>query len=82
MKAIITFLFILTLGLTAKAQVPTQVDKTVTVLNLKPTQVISLEKKVEVVKEKAEVARLYRFKNAKIKRELTFTVKKIITKIA
>ncbi|APU08769.1 hypothetical protein A5M85_00230 [Cellulophaga lytica] len=78
MKAIITLLFVITLGLTAQAQEV----KTTAVLNIETTEAKITEIKKDVVKEKVEVARLYKFKNSKIKKALTFVIKKANTKVA
>lgn len=72
MKAIITLLFFITLGLTAQAQEA----KVTPVLNIETTEVKKGEIKKDVIKEKVEVARLYKFKNSKIKKALSFTAKK------
>ena len=72
MKAIITIIFTLFIGFAAQAK-----DASV--------EVAFEQVKLEVVKaeaEKQEVARLYRFKNSRVKKELTFTTKRTKAKLA
>ncbi len=72
MKTLITLIFVLFIGVTAQAQdVKTETKvETVTVTIVTPT-----------VKENS-VARLYKFKNSKIKKALSFSTKKNKSKLA
>ena len=72
MKAIVTLLIILLIGFAAQAQETTAEVKTETA-------------KKEIVTETAtdnSVARLYRFKNSRIKKELSFKTSKKTAKLA
>ncbi|MBT8284869.1 MAG: hypothetical protein HKO75_05730 [Flavobacteriaceae bacterium] len=72
MKAIVTLIFVLFIGFAAQAQENTAEVKVETA-------------KKEIVTETAEenkVARLYRFKNSRIKKELSFKTKKSASKLA
>lgn len=71
MKAIITLFFVLFVGVCAQAQGANQKPLT-KVETIETTTPVLL--KVNFTKENT-VARLYRFKNAKIKKELSFTTK-------
>ncbi|MDO6490759.1 MULTISPECIES: hypothetical protein [unclassified Cellulophaga] len=78
MKAIITLLFVITVSITAQAQ-----DANVApVLKMDSKEVKATEVKKETLKEENQVARLYKFKNSKIKKALAFTTKKAKSKIA
>lgn len=72
MKAIITLVFIILIGATAQAQNPTQEVKvetiTISVVDATTGKTIELE-------SNTEVARLYKFKNTRIKKALKFTAK-------
>jgi len=78
MKAIITLLFVLFIGISAQAQNA----------NKKPlTKVETIEVSVPVLimenfTNENTVARLYKFKNTKIKKELSFSTKKTKSKLA
>ncbi|WP_435313994.1 hypothetical protein [Cellulophaga fucicola] len=78
MKAIISLLFIITLGFTAQAQEA----KTTSVLKKETKEVKATEVKKDALQEKAEVARLYKFKNSKIKSALAFSTKRSKSKVA
>ncbi len=71
MKAIITIIFILFIGVAAQAQ------------DAKEVKVVTVEKTV-VIKTAGEtkVARLYKFKNSRIKKALSFTTKRNKAKLA
>ena len=76
MKAVITLLFILFISVAALAKSHTQLEKTPTVtcgVVLQQTTLVSF-KNIKEVKENT-VARLYRSKNYRIKKELSFTTK-------
>lgn len=78
MKAVLTLIFIIILGTTAIAQSPIKEvkveTKTTTVeLNIKIKKSSKLEK---------EVARLYMFKNLRVKKELNFRTKRNSSKLA
>lgn len=70
MKAIITLIFVLFIGFTAQAKdaaVEVQID------------FVQIE---QVVKQEQEVARLHKFKNSRIKKELKFITKRNKAKLA
>jgi hypothetical protein len=77
MKTILTFFFILFIGVTAQAQNATPEVKVETIsMGIE----ISIE---EVSKEKeTSVARLYMFKNSQVKKELSFATKNDKPKLA
>ncbi|SFW30794.1 hypothetical protein [Cellulophaga fucicola] len=78
MKAIITLLFVLFIGLSAQAQ-----EANVTpVVKIETKEVKATEVKKDALQEKAEVARLYKFKNSKIKKALAFSTKRNKSKVA
>ena len=80
MKAIVTIIFIIFFGITAQAQNNTQEVKVETI---EMTIVIATETKNEVKTETTtEVARLYKFKNSRIKKALSFTTKRNKAKMA
>lgn len=82
MKAILTFVFILFIGVVAQAQETTNEVK---VDNVETTTVTSntATKYNEVSTENnSEVARLYKFKNARVLKALTFTTKRNTAKLA
>ncbi len=71
MKAIITIIFILFIGVAAQAQ------------DAKEVKVVTVEKTVVIkTAEEAKVARLYKFKNSRIKKALSFTTKRNKAKLA
>ncbi|TKD62409.1 hypothetical protein [Flavobacterium sp. ASW18X] len=79
MKAIVTFIFIILIGNVAMAQADTKVE-------VKPQGV---ELNIAVVKEEVkqevketEVARLYMFKNSRVKKALSFNTKRNKAKLA
>ena len=77
MKAILTLLFILIIGVTAQAQ-----NATAEVETIKTTIVTSNSYESLNLESKTEVARLYKFKNSRIKKALSFTTKKNKAKMA
>ena len=72
MKTILTILFVLTIGVTAQAQ-DTKSDSKVETVEM--TIVTSTT-------NENSVARLYKFKNSKIKKALSFTTKRNKAKLA
>ncbi|MCL5245925.1 hypothetical protein M4I21_08925 [Cellulophaga sp. 20_2_10] len=78
MKTIITLLFVLFIGVAAQAQEAnvTPVLKTIT------KEVNVSETKKEVLNKETEVARLYKFKNSKVKSALAFSTKRSKSKMA
>lgn len=80
MKAIVTIIFIIFIGITAQAQNNTQ---EVQVETIEMTIVTATETKNEVKTETTtEVARLYKFKNSRVKKALSFTTKRNKAKMA
>lgn len=77
MKTIITFLFILFIGVAAQAQNDTTEVKVETIS-------MGIEIKTEKISKEKEsnVARLYMFKNSQVKKELSFTTKNDKPKLA
>jgi len=75
MKAIITFVFFLTITLTASAN-----TNEVKVIDIKNVTVEVVVAKEEV--KGTEVARIYKFKNSRIKKALKFTTKANKAKMA
>lgn len=72
MKALVTLLFIFFISFAAQAQENTTEVKTETV-----------KKEIAApTAEKNSVARLYRFKNSRIKKELSFKTKRSVAKFA
>ncbi len=71
MKAIITIIFILFIGVAAQAQ------------DAKEVKVVTVEKTVVIkTAEETKVARLYKFKNSRVKKALSFTTKRNKAKLA
>ncbi len=80
MKAMLTLIAIIFFGTAAMAQASTQEVKVETI-----TMTVTLETTTEVAKEVkpgTEVARLYMFKNSRIKKALSFATKKSKAKMA
>jgi len=76
MKATFTLMFVLFIGVCANAQNSNkEINKEIT-----PTETVS-KNKIDL-KEKNEVVRLYKFKNSKIKKELSFSTKRGKSKLA
>ncbi len=72
MKAIITLVFIILIGATAQAQNATEEIKVATV---EISVVDATTGKTLELKSNTEVARLYKFKNSRIKKTLKFAAK-------
>ena len=73
MKAILTLIFVLIIGITAQAQdAPVEVK----VETIKTTIVTSTSYENVIMESNTEVARLYKFKNSRIKKALSFTTKR------
>ena len=79
MKTLATLIFILFIGATAQAQNTT---KQVKVETIEMTIVTSIDVKEVVLEKTNDVARLYKFKNARIKKALSFTTKRNKAKMA
>lgn len=73
MKTIFTLLIILTIGVSAQAQNSTEEIKVETIEMTIVTESSTEEATIET---KKEVARLYKFKNSRIKKALSFTTKR------
>ncbi len=77
MKAIVTIIFIIFFGITAQANNEVKVE------TIEMTVVLTSETKNEVKTETTtEVARLYKFKNSRVKKALSFTTKRNKAKMA
>ncbi|MCP4974804.1 MAG: hypothetical protein GY931_01465 [Maribacter sp.] len=82
MKAIVTIIFIIFFGIAAQAQSSTQEVKVETIEMTIVTST-TVETKSEVRTETStEVARLYKFKNSRVKKALSFTTKRNKAKMA
>ncbi|MBD0776285.1 hypothetical protein HPE56_00635 [Maribacter sp. ANRC-HE7] len=82
MKAIVTIIFIIFIGITAQAQNNNQ-EVHVETIEMGITITTAAETKNEVKSDtNTEVARLYKFKNSKIKKALSFTTKRNKAKMA
>ncbi|MGF1558950.1 MAG: hypothetical protein ACFCUL_07665 [Flavobacteriaceae bacterium] len=79
MKTIFTLLFVLTIGVAAQAQHSATEVKVETV---ELTIVTSGSQKEVELEKKNEVARLYKFKNSRVKKALAFTTKRNKSKLA
>ena len=75
MKAIVTIIFIIFIGLTAQAQDNTPEVKVETV----KTEIVTVTK---ITQEDNAVARLYRRPNTRVKKALNFTTKRNKAKLA
>ena len=76
MKTIATLIFILFIGATAQAQTATEEVKVETIE-------MTIVSETEVTLESAtEVARLYKYKNSRVKKALSFTTKRNKAKMA
>ena len=78
MKTLFTLIFVLFIGVAAQANT---VDQEVKVETISMSIVTSSEKEVSVKKEN-KVARLYMFKNSRVKKELSFSTKLNKAKLA
>ena len=79
MKTIFTLLFVLTIGVAAQAQNTTTEVKVETIQMTIVTSTSYEDVSIEV---NTEVARLYKFKNSRIKKALSFTTKRNKAKMA
>lgn len=79
MKTILTLIFVLFIGVAAQAQNKT---KEVKVATSEMTIVIKTSIEEVTIENKIEVARLYKFKDSKIKKALSFTTKRNKAKMA
>lgn len=78
MKTIATLFFVLFIGVAAQAQNTTQEVK-VEVIEMNIVTEVTF---VNVATENTEVARLYKYKNSRIKKALSFTTKRNKAKMA
>ncbi|MEP3211466.1 MAG: hypothetical protein ABJN95_19930 [Maribacter sp.] len=81
MKTILTLLFVLFIGLAAQAQSAVE-DTQVKVETIEMGIVTSTSYEKTENDNKTEVARLYKFKNSRIKKALKFTTKRNKAKMA
>ena len=82
MKAIVTIIFIIFFGITAQAQNNTKEVKVATI-EMSIVTTTTTETKNEVKTDTTtEVARLYKFKNSRVKKALSFTTKRNKAKMA
>ncbi len=79
MKTIATLIFVLFIGVAAQAQNTTEQVKVETI---EMTIVTSTENKEVTLEKTNEVARLYKYKNSRIKKALSFTTKRNKAKMA
>ncbi len=82
MKTIATLIFILFIGATAQAQNATELVKVETIEMTIVTNTTSNENKEATLENKTEVARLYKYKNSRVKKALSFTTKRNKSKMA
>ncbi|TMM53314.1 hypothetical protein FEE95_19820 [Maribacter algarum] len=83
MKAILTLLFVLFIGVAAQAQSSVVDIKEEVKVETMVMGIVTTTQTKEVVTEKnTEVARLYKFKNSRIKKALKFTTKRNKAKMA
>lgn len=82
MKAVFTILFILFIGVAAQAQSSSVDTKEMKVETIEMGIVTSLQSEEVVTEKNKEVARLYKFKNSRIKKALKFTTKRNKAKMA
>ena len=79
MKTIATLIFVLFIGVAAQAQTATEEVKVDTI---EMTIVTSTTSKEATLETATEVARLYKFKNSRVKKALSFTTKRNKAKMA
>ena len=79
MKTIATLIFVLFIGVAAQAQTATEEVKVETIEMTIVTSTISEEVTLET---STEVARLYKYKNSRVKKALSFTTKRNKAKMA
>jgi len=82
MKTILTFFFILFIGVAAQAQSTPLETKIVKVETIEMGIVTTTQFEEVIVAKSSEVARLYKFKNSRIKKALKFTTKRNKAKMA
>lgn len=80
MKAIVTFIFIILIGNVAMAQADTKVEVKPQGVELNIT--VAKEEVKQVEAKETEVARLYMFKNSRVKKALSFNTKRNKAKLA
>lgn len=78
MKTILTITFVLFIGMVAQAQ---NAEIKTKVVSVEMTNAASTSKEVKI-ETKNEVARLYKFKNSRVKKALEFTTKRNKAKMA
>ncbi|MFS4446395.1 hypothetical protein [Maribacter sp. 2307UL18-2] len=79
MKTIATLIFVLFIGVTAQAQTATE---EVTIATIEMTVVDATENNETTLETAQEVARLYMYSNARVKKALSFTTKRNKAKMA
>ena len=79
MKTIATLIFVLFIGVAAQAQTATEEVKVETIEMTIVTSTASEEVTLETA---TEVARLYKYKNSRVKKALSFTTKRNKAKMA
>jgi hypothetical protein len=79
MKTIATLIFILFIGVAAQAQTATEEVKLETI---EMTVVTTIDTEEVILKSATEVARLYKYKNSRVKKALSFTTKRNKAKMA
>jgi hypothetical protein len=83
MKTIITLVLVIFLGVSAQAQNNTQELKVETIeMGILKVSSSSSSSKEVVLEKETEVARLYKYKNSRIKKALKFTTKRNKAKMA
>lgn len=78
MKTILTITFVLFIGMAAQAQ---EAKINTKVVSVEMTETVSTSKEIKL-ENKTEVARLYKFKNSRVKKALAFTTKRNKAKMA
>ena len=78
MKTIITLIFVFFIGFAAKAQATTKEVKVETIA----TSIVTTIELEETANQNIQVARLYKFKNSRVKKELAFRTKRNRSKLA
>ena len=82
MKTLFTIVFVLFIGVTAQAQSSTEATKEVKVETIELGIVTNIEFEEVTLENNTKVARLYKFKNSRIKKALKFTTKRNKAKMA
>jgi len=82
MKTILTILFVLFIGVAAQAQAESvdTIEVKVETIEMSIVKITQLEE--ATIEKNTEVARLYKFKNSRIKKALKFTTKRNRAKMA